>query len=164
MLTWTILRATRVTDQNQLILSCYDVQRTGHTDAVRLLLDAGSDVRARNAAGHTPLGEAALGGHTACCQLLTQWCGERKGREGKEREGKGKGSKQAYVRGRYQWRCTAWLVSSGQATGAKHVCCSDIASPELCPRHLAAISERFFTLPTSTGYCKNCPRHHVMQV
>jgi len=43
---------------------------TGNADAVRLLLDAGAEVNARDAQGGTALHAAAKGGHTATVQLL----------------------------------------------------------------------------------------------
>ena len=44
----------------------------GHTDIVRILLNAGADVKATNYYGGTPLGVAASKGHTDIVQILLE--------------------------------------------------------------------------------------------
>ncbi|MBR5888317.1 MAG: ankyrin repeat domain-containing protein, partial [Akkermansia sp.] len=42
----------------------------GHTECVKLLIDAGADVNRANNEGRTPLSIAEKNGHTECAELL----------------------------------------------------------------------------------------------
>ncbi|MBR5888302.1 MAG: ankyrin repeat domain-containing protein, partial [Akkermansia sp.] len=47
----------------------------GHTECVKLLIDAGADVNRANNEGRTPLSIAEKNGHTECAELLRNCSG-----------------------------------------------------------------------------------------
>ncbi|XP_066945557.1 transient receptor potential cation channel subfamily A member 1 homolog isoform X1 [Macrobrachium rosenbergii] len=62
----TMLNAENEDLDTPLHLAC----KWGHEEVVRLLLEAGADVKATNSSSSTPLHLAAFKGHVGCCHLL----------------------------------------------------------------------------------------------
>ena len=58
--------------QPEMWTALHVASKEGHRLVVRLLLNAGWEVNARDAAGHTPLGLAAMNGHEAVVEVLKQ--------------------------------------------------------------------------------------------